>query len=68
MFDATFEKKKIEIVAHILNKLLLDTVRCIITVVEGMATFNLSELKQKICSFYTMKFKDESKDNKAYTY
>jgi hypothetical protein len=60
--DSTFEKKDIEIVAHILDKLPAGYSE-IITVVEGMPTITLSELKQKIRSFYKRKFKDESKDN-----
>ena len=60
--DATYEKKEIELVAHIIDKLPSGYSE-IITVVEGMSTIALPELKQKIRAFYKRKFKGESKDN-----
>jgi hypothetical protein len=54
--DPVFEKKDVEIIAHIFDKLPAEYSQ-LITVMEGMPAITLLELKRRICLFYNRKFK-----------
>ena len=55
--DTSFEKKEVEVIAHMMNKLPKEYSE-VITVIEGMGTITLSDLKSKLRAFYKRKFKD----------
>ena len=65
--DSSFDKKDVEIIAHIINKLPADYSE-VITVVEGMSGITLTELKSKIRAFYKRKFKGEKNGNEHALY
>ena len=56
--DPVFEKKDVEIIAHIIDKLPAEY-SMLITVLEGMPAITLLDLKRRIRLFYNRKFKSK---------
>ena len=59
--DSAYEKKDLEMIAHILDKLPKEYSE-VVTMVEAMPSLTLEDLKAKIRAFFKRKFKNEKSD------
>ena len=54
--NPSFEKKEMEVIANFIDKLPVENSK-VVTVVKGMTTISINELKDKIRAFYKRKLK-----------
>ena len=59
--DSAYEKKDLEMIAHILDKLPKEYSE-VVTMVEAMPSLTLEDLKAKTRAFFKSKFKNEKSD------